>query len=281
MLADPGSQVVSYLFIDGAYLSTFAKNAGNLWYGEPAEIDYRVIGGGFRKIFYYDCLPAKTDKESDEEFAAKVSEREIFFDSLRSIDGWHVSEGLAKWKKKSGSRQKEIDISISVDMLTHTYRKNMDQLTFVAGDQDFRPLLEAVVREGMYVTLKYGAISISRELMHAADAKAELGYYELHALCTSDFKNRHPLPPRIGRIASQSVGLPIIEIAYSKNVEVAWLCKSPISNISYTLRAVTRLPPPNAPLMDYESQSIDSLKKTYEFCHGPVEWKTVGICVNP
>ena len=280
MYSNPGPQAVSYLFVDGAYLTTFARNAGDLWYGEAAQIDYAVLGAGFRKVFYYDCLPARTDKESVEEFARKTSEKEDFFNSLRSINGWHVSEGLAKWKKKSGSRQKEIDISIAVDMLTHTYRKNMDQLTFVAGDQDFRPLLEAVVREGMYVTLKYGATSISRDLMHAADAKTELGIYELHGLCTANFKKRHPLPSLVARAGNGVLEQEIIEVAYRETIEVAWLSRSRFQNVGYVLTTAYLFPDAAPQMLDYESHSIDLLKKTFGFCHGAVEWKSVSIVVT-
>lgn len=106
MFSNPSYQPISYLFIDGAYLSLFAKSAGELWYGAAAEIDHKILGNHFRKVFYYDCLPAKNDKETAEEFNARTDAKESFFNSLRSIDGWHVSEGLAKWKKKGGSRQK-------------------------------------------------------------------------------------------------------------------------------------------------------------------------------
>lgn len=279
MFANPSNQPVAYLFIDGAYLAAFAKSAGELWYGAAAEIDHRILGANFRKVFYYDCLPVKTDKETNEDFEFRRNEKENFFDSLRAIDGWHVSEGLAKWKKKGGTRQKEIDISIAVEMLTHTYRKNMDQLTFVAGDQDFRPLLEAVVREGMYVTLKYGASSISRELMHAADAKQAIGYYDLYNLCTRDFKTNHPLPTHMATSENQLSHAKILEISHINGKEVGWLYKSDFDHIGYILHAATGLPLPDHPFIEYQSQDIQLLKKTVKFCHGINEWMSRAISV--
>lgn len=148
----------------------------------------------------------------------------------------------------------------------------MDQLTFVAGDQDFRPLLEAVVREGMYVTLRYGAKSISRELMHAADAKQELGYYELHNLCTEKFRSSHPVPSRTFTTEIGGNNLKIKEIAHLNDIEVAWLYKSDFTSVGYILDAATDLPAPQS-IMRYQSNDLQKLKEVLEFCHGTVVWK--------
>lgn len=56
-------------------------------------------------------------------------------------------------------------------MLGHTYRRNMESAAFVAGDVDFRPLVEAVVTDGMYLSLFYEPRHTSPELIRAADAR--------------------------------------------------------------------------------------------------------------
>lgn len=151
MLSGPGYSgpaAVTYLFIDAGYLNRRLESFGKEWFGVTAVANYSAIGAGFTKTFYYDCLPFKTDSESEIDFKRRTEIKEAHFDKLRSYPGWHVSEGLAKWRKKGRSTQKEVDILITVDMLTHTHRKNMHRLAFIAGDQDFRPLLEAIVRDG-------------------------------------------------------------------------------------------------------------------------------------
>ncbi|MBD2254416.1 NYN domain-containing protein [Nostoc parmelioides] len=49
---------------------------------------------------------------------------------------------------KAKKEQKEIDIMIAVDMLTHSFQKNMDEATLLAGDLDFKPLIDALVLNG-------------------------------------------------------------------------------------------------------------------------------------
>jgi hypothetical protein len=58
---------------------------------------------------------------------------------------------------------------IAVDMLTHSFRRNMHQATLLTGDLDFKPLIDALVQEGMFVTLWYPPSTTSQELIAAAD----------------------------------------------------------------------------------------------------------------
>ncbi|MGF6957962.1 NYN domain-containing protein [Paraburkholderia youngii] len=200
-----GPSEIRYLFIDGGYLRERLETLRRNWFSDTdkLEVDYATISSGFTKTFYYDCFPAKTEGETEEAFNLRKQDTEKHFNMLRSLSGWHVSEGLAKWRKRQGSSQKEVDILIAVDMLTHTYRRNMHRLAFIAGDQDFRPLLEAVVREGMYVDLWYDPRSISQDLKHEADQTRELDLFTVHGFFTPRFRARHPIPTRSFHPTSQ------------------------------------------------------------------------------
>jgi len=194
-MSQNGHAEVVYLFIDGNYFGNGVKDLAVDWFGaEIEDFDYRGFGEGFKKIFYYDCLPAKTGADTDQSHDGKKEKKLAFFKMLRTIKGWHVNEGLAKYNRKQGQYQKEVDILISVDMLTHAYRKNMDKVVFIAGDQDFRPLLEAVTREGMYVELKYFPDSISEELLDAADSREPFGLDDLYRYFGQEFRSKNPLP---------------------------------------------------------------------------------------
>lgn len=116
---------------------------------------------------------------------------------LRSLRGWHVIEGVVKRTGKR-AQQKEIDILIAVDMLTHTYRRNMHRATFIAGDQDFRPLVEAIVRDGMFIELWYGSASVSSELMLAVDAHFKMSPYFIHGKLDRKYRDRYSLPQHFG-----------------------------------------------------------------------------------
>lgn len=219
-----GVDAMTYMFIDGAWLTEFAKAAGLAWYGEPAEINYGKLGGGNKKVFYYDCLPGPKSVDGDEHFKIALHTQQKHFDRLRSIDGWHVREGIVKRHVKGKAQQKEVDILIAVDMLTHAFRKNMDALTFVAGDLDFRPLLEAVVSDGMYVTLWTDGRKVPEELRDTADAVIELDPYRLHAYCTDSFQTAHPLPSR-SRMREVKMVNPV-EVHREGEQIIAWIEKA-------------------------------------------------------
>lgn len=201
-----GPKEVCYLFIDGEQLRRTAEEVGNEWFGKAVEINYRALQGGRQKVFYYDCLPAKPANADEREHQTKLETKLAFFNRLRSLPGWHVSEGLAKHRKKSRQQQKEVDILIAVDMLTHTHRKNMHRLTFVSGDQDFAPLLEAVVRDGMYVELLYPGGHTSQDLMHFADVAKPMDVDYLYSVATEAFQKANGLPARAGEMESAPAG---------------------------------------------------------------------------
>lgn len=189
-----GPREVHYMFIDGEQLRQTLKEVGTFWFGKPIDIDYRKLQRDCQKVFYYDCLPAKRDTTNEAEYQLKFEEKQAFFDGLRSLAGWHVSEGLARHRKKERQEQKEVDILIAVDMLTHTHRKNMHRLTFLSGDQDFAPLLEAVVRDGMYVELLYPEGHTARDLKYFADDATPIDVDFLLGIATEDFRRMHAFP---------------------------------------------------------------------------------------
>ena len=194
-----GPKEVQYMFIDAEQLRCTAVDVGESWFGKPIDIDYRALQADRQKVFYYDCLPARPDRADHDaavaaDYEARRSAKLQFFNELRRLPGWHVSEGLAKHRRKERQQQKEVDILIAVDMLTHTHRKNMHRLTFVSGDQDFAPLLEAVVRDGMYVELLYPEGHVADDLMYFADVARPMDVDFLHAFSTEAFKRLNGLP---------------------------------------------------------------------------------------
>ena len=172
-----GPREVSYLFIDGAYLDQIIETFSNEYFG---GLNFRInpdaIARGFTKTFYYNCLPVQWAGETDEAFGVRLEEKRSRFEKLQQARGWHVQEGIVKRKGKRLT-QKEVDVLITVDILTHAYRRNMHSMTFIAGDQDFRPLLEALIRDGMFVTLLSERTSVSRDLLHMADEFRKIDLY--------------------------------------------------------------------------------------------------------
>lgn len=185
------NQPTSYLFVDGGCVRAELKALSRKYYGEPdrAQIAWSSFSQNYTKIFYYDALPARLDDEDDRQYEERNSEIIELHSNLRNINGFHVYEGDVRRARSRRERpqQKKVDVMIAVDMLLHTFRRNMNLATLIASDLDFSPLLHALVREGMYVTLWYPPSATSEELRAAADARRKFIPSELgSALITVD-----------------------------------------------------------------------------------------------
>ena len=191
-----GPREVSYLFVDGGYLRKVAEKFGNDVYGgTELPIDYQALGNEFTKCFYYDCLPAPPANGESATNDARLARQREQLSEIRSLHGWHVVEGVMAGKG-GRARQKQVDVQIAVDLLTHSYRRNMHHAAFIAGDQDFKPLVEAVVRDGMFIEIWFEKSSASRDLLDAADGRRHLDLYTVHRYLTRPFRDAHPLPKR-------------------------------------------------------------------------------------
>jgi uncharacterized LabA/DUF88 family protein len=105
--------------------------------------------------------------------------RKYFYTSVQG-DEPLVSEVAAKlktegieaprvFKKLKGSRTKQVDISLAVEMLSHSTRKHFDTAVLIAGDQDYVPLVRAVQAEGCRVHVWFFQDGLSPVLAQAAD----------------------------------------------------------------------------------------------------------------
>ncbi|QCI92582.1 NYN domain-containing protein [Novosphingobium sp. EMRT-2] len=168
-----------YLFIDGGCLRATLKNISERYFGgNPIKIDYDRLRMGHAKAFYYDAIPAIKFGESDEDYLARTKERRDLHNHIASLDAYHVYEGDSRVRRKQ-VQQKEVDVMIAVDMLTHTFRRNMQRATFIASDLDFKPLLDALVREGMFTHLMYPPEDTNSNLVNAADSRTPLHIAEI------------------------------------------------------------------------------------------------------
>jgi uncharacterized LabA/DUF88 family protein len=171
----------TYLFIDGGYLKTVYRDLFAPLFGDNYVVDYKTVKDTFgaRRAFLYDCLDdVQRTEESDAEFKARVKQQEDYFDAIDKVEGVHVRYGhLSPGRKR---QQKEVDVLLAVDMLTHAFNKNMDEAVLLSGDRDFRPVVESIVRLGTLVKVAYDPRIGSRPLARAADHEMEI---DLNALC--------------------------------------------------------------------------------------------------
>jgi uncharacterized LabA/DUF88 family protein len=171
----------TYLFIDGGYLQTVYRDLFTPIFGDGYLVDYGSVMETFRarRAYLYDCLDdVQKPGESDADFKARVARQEAHFDEIDKVEGVHVRYGhLSPGKKR---QQKEVDVLLAVDMLTHSFNKNMDEAVLLSGDRDFRPVVESIVRLGTLVKVAYDPRIGSRHLARAADTEMEI---DITALC--------------------------------------------------------------------------------------------------
>jgi hypothetical protein len=168
-----GPKEIKYLFIDGGCLRACLRRISRVYADDQTlRLSYETLTAGYSKVFYYDALPERgsSETETDEGYRARTSADRSLFDQLSSLDRFHVYEGdVRRSASRRGPEQKKIDVMIAVDMLTHSFRRNMHQATLLTGDLDFKPLLDALVQEGMFVSLWFPPDETSKELKSAAD----------------------------------------------------------------------------------------------------------------
>lgn len=193
---------VNYLFIDGGCLrATLSDYSKRFFNEEPIEFDYLKLTSEFNKVFYYDSLLPKNNDETNEDYEKRVQEQIDFFTELSLLNGYHVYEGSAR-RRRRGIEQKKVDIMIAVDMLNHSFRKNMSRATLLTADLDFKPLIDALVDNGMYINLWYPINKTNQELIQSADSSRKLDINAIYQYSTINFQKENFIPSakdKIGR----------------------------------------------------------------------------------
>src|SRR5208282_399254 len=94
-----------------------------------------------------------------------------------------------------------VDVQLAVDMLTHGFSRNMSKAVLLSGDLDFRPIVEALIRAGVFVEIWYENESAAKELFGAADFGRELTFQDFYSMSDEKFTRENPLPERASGVA--------------------------------------------------------------------------------
>lgn len=190
----------TYLFIDGNYLEERYKARMRPFFDDDGELDYGSLRcdtafPGLRRGFYYNSIDYSLHKgEEEKDQASRVKALESKFDVIDAIPDFHVRPGSVTAGSRKRREQKKVDILLAVDMLTHANNHNMDQVILIAGDLDFSPLVAAVVRLGVRVSVMYDPSSVSRELAEEADDGVALGLRDYYRWSSKFYRLGNPIP---------------------------------------------------------------------------------------
>lgn len=222
-----------YLFIDGAYAQNVYRTAMEAVFGVGGELSVPKIveqANPFR-TYYYDCLDdTQKSSESGLEFDTRLQSLEAYYTKIRSLHGVHLQlgtlTGARRGPQKETRRQKEVDVLLAVDMLTHGFNRNMSRAILLSGDLDFRPVVEALVRGGIFVEVWYEKTTGSKELYWAADLGHPLDWDRLYLWSTDAFLAEHRLPEGISATSNDYLMAPQIGSGTFQAGNVDLLCSS-------------------------------------------------------
>jgi len=164
-------------------------------------------------------------------------------------------------------RQKEVDVLLAVDMLTHGFNKNMTRAALLAGDLDFRPVVEALVRAGIFVEVWYEKRSGSKYLFWAADQGRPIEWHTLYYWNTDAFQMDHKFPEAaIGdeyltalQVGCGSYDGGTVELMRCSNRGLYILHATKPSGENHRLKHMDRL----------------VLEKYFSILHGAITWKSL------
>lgn len=146
---------------NGAPRQSHVQNEPDVFvWTEYANLKHHARVGVVRR-HYYTCV------QGDEDKCEALTRR------LKDVG----IEAPFVFKKEKGRKSKQVDISLATDMLTHAFRKNYDMAILVAGDEDYIPLVKAVMSEGRKVVLWFVEDGLSPKLIDAVDHYFDLGRF--------------------------------------------------------------------------------------------------------
>ena len=189
-----------YLFIDGDYFRRFFFTSMRNFIEQVPDVDFNEVRSslGAHKVFFYDCEglePTRPESrevdDSDVGAFADWSRRQR--DLIRKSDMYKLRYGSLRKPKKGPPKQKEIDVLIAVDMLTHASRRNMGTAALFSGDLDFRPVLEGLEQLGVRTTLVFERMRTSEDLIEAADMRRAVTIEDAWSWVTPE--SRRAFPP--------------------------------------------------------------------------------------
>lgn len=185
----------TYAFVDGNYLNARFGHQMDTFYGVVPPINFDAIRQflGAERLFYYDAIDyTQDDKEKDSDYHARIGTRESLHAYINSRTGWHVREGHVRRAKQQKKReQKGVDILLSVDAMKHAARGNMNTAVLLAGDLDFEPLVQSLLRLGVPTRLIYSPTNVSDLLKAAADDRHKMTLQQFYAWSPYSFRTNY------------------------------------------------------------------------------------------
>ena len=162
------------VFVDGENLAIRLEKAlTSAGYSDPSEFSPEII---FRRNTYIwgKVLIKGTPYKYLRTYYYAMAQGDASVEEIANVLKEAGVEVPRVFQKPKGRSAKQVDISLATDMLTHAFRNHYDVAVLYAGDQDYVPLVEAVMREGKRVELRFVENGLSPKLRMACDNFVQL-----------------------------------------------------------------------------------------------------------
>lgn len=260
---------IKYLFIDAAYAREVYRKAMEAVFGVPGDFSPQKIVAQVTpfRTYIYDCFDdERGTAETDAQFKARVESQESYRSRTSSLSGVHLREGTltGKLTARRQRRQKEVDILLAVDMLTHGFNRNMTHAVLLSGDLDFRPVVEALVRGGVFVEIWYEKTTASKELYWAADLGQTLDWNTIYNWSDDSFRSTH-VPPRMNAVSGVIDAILVRSGMFEGRKAEMWRP----ANEPFTLRVERS---DGMLWLQHDDQQV--LERYFSVMYGPIGWLT-------
>ena len=150
-----------------------------------------------QRTYYYNAVDDRQKPgEADDAFKARVDAQLDRLDRINSLPNCHVRVGSITGRAVKRRRQKQVDVQLAVDALLHSFNRTASVITLVAGDLDFKPLVDALVTLGVQTRLAFEKTSTSIKLRGSADQALEINLQLAWEWSSQVFQDAHALPQR-------------------------------------------------------------------------------------
>jgi len=155
------------IFIDGSNLYHSLKNIFGRTDLDIGKFSRQLLGRRkLIRIYYYNA------KVGIKEEPERYRHQQKFFAGINAIPYCELRLGrlvYINWPNVP-PYEKGIDVQLTTDMITHSFKNNYDVAILVAGDSDFAPALQALKDNGNHVEVAlFGKGGTSQQLRKVAD----------------------------------------------------------------------------------------------------------------
>lgn len=133
-----------------------------IWHTSPFEYFYGIL-----RISYYTTIVG--DNDSLAKLSKEISALRYYCQSDSETECNGTLNPHVFKKEKQSSKNKSVDINITIDALRHAYNRDVEMVYLMSGDGDYIPLIKEIMHHGVQVSVGAFSSGCNKELCYIAD----------------------------------------------------------------------------------------------------------------